>query len=82
MPEKHGFDLFFGYYDQVHAHTYFPKYLIRNSQEVVLPGNDDFTVKRPIDEAHRLPAIGQPVELAWAPEHCRAFAREEGDVRT
>ena len=21
VPEKHGFDLFFGYYDQVHAHT-------------------------------------------------------------
>jgi arylsulfatase A-like enzyme len=40
VPEKHGFDVFFGYYDQVHAHTYFPKYLIRNSEEVVLPGND------------------------------------------
>ena len=30
VPEKHGFDLFFGYYDQVHAHTYYPQYLIRN----------------------------------------------------
>jgi arylsulfatase A-like enzyme len=39
VPEKHGFDIFFGYYDQVHAHTFFPKYLIRNSQEVPLPGN-------------------------------------------
>ena len=45
---------------------------------VALPGNDDFTVKRPIDEAHRLPAIGGTVELAWMPEHCRAFAREDG----
>ena len=44
---------------------------------VALPGNDDFTVKRPIDEAHKLPAIGEAVELAWAPEHCRAFARED-----
>jgi putative spermidine/putrescine transport system ATP-binding protein len=44
---------------------------------VALPGNDDFTVKRPIDEAHRLPAIGGPIELAWVPEHCRAFARED-----
>ena len=44
---------------------------------VALPGNDDFTVKRPIDEAHRLPAIGAAVELAWAPEHCRTFAREQ-----
>jgi putative spermidine/putrescine transport system ATP-binding protein len=49
---------------------------------VVLPGNDDFTVKRPIDEAHRLPAIGQPVELAWAPEHCRAFARDDSEITT
>jgi arylsulfatase A-like enzyme len=40
VPEKHGFDLFFGYYDQVHAHTYFPPYLIRNSAEVPLAGND------------------------------------------
>ncbi|MCB1211089.1 MAG: sulfatase-like hydrolase/transferase, partial [Verrucomicrobiales bacterium] len=39
VPEKHGFDEFFGYYDQVHAHTYYPPYLIRNSEEVPLPGN-------------------------------------------
>jgi putative spermidine/putrescine transport system ATP-binding protein len=49
---------------------------------VVLPGNDDFTVKRPIDEAHRLPSIGQPVDLAWSPEHCRAFPREDADPAT
>lgn len=39
VPEKHGFDEFYGYYDQVHAHTYFPPYLIRNSEEVLLDGN-------------------------------------------
>ena len=39
VPEKHGFDVFFGYYDQVHAHTFYPQYLIRNSQEVLLAGN-------------------------------------------
>ncbi|MFK7851356.1 MAG: arylsulfatase [Akkermansiaceae bacterium] len=39
VPEKHGFDRFFGYYHQVHAHTYFPTYLIDNSQEVPLQGN-------------------------------------------
>jgi len=44
---------------------------------VALAGIDDITVKRPIDEAHRLPAIGGAVELAWIPEHCRTFAREE-----
>ncbi len=31
VPEKHGFDIFFGYYDQVHAHTYHTPYLILNS---------------------------------------------------
>ncbi len=39
VPEKHGFDVFFGYYDQVHAHSFFPPYLIRNSEEVKLEGN-------------------------------------------
>ena len=39
VPELHGFDIFFGYYDQVHAHSYYPPYLVRNSQEVPLPGN-------------------------------------------
>ena len=39
VPEKHGFDEFFGYYDQVHAHSFYTPYLIRNSEEVKLEGN-------------------------------------------
>ena len=39
VPENHGFDDFFGYYDQVHAHSFFPPYLIRQSKEVPLPKN-------------------------------------------
>ena len=39
VPEKHGFDVFLGYYDQVHAHSYYPKYIVRNSEEVPLEGN-------------------------------------------
>ena len=39
VPEQHGFDVFLGYYDQVHAHSYYPPYLIRNSEELVLKGN-------------------------------------------
>jgi arylsulfatase A len=38
-PEIHGFDIFFGYYHQVHAHSYFPNYLIRNGEKVPLEGN-------------------------------------------
>ncbi|MEO1524955.1 MAG: sulfatase-like hydrolase/transferase [Planctomycetota bacterium] len=39
VPERHGFDEFFGYYDQVHAHSFYTPYLIRNSEEVPLKGN-------------------------------------------
>jgi arylsulfatase A-like enzyme len=39
VPEKHGFDTFFGYYHQVHAHSYYPRYLLRNSEKVMLEGN-------------------------------------------
>ena len=39
VPEKNGFDLFFGYYNQAHAHGYYPPYLIRNSVEVPQAGN-------------------------------------------
>jgi len=39
VPEKHGFDVFVGYYDQVHAHSFYPPYIVRNSEELVLPGN-------------------------------------------
>lgn len=39
VPEKHGFDVFFGYYDQVHAHSFYPPYLLRNSEEIKLEGN-------------------------------------------
>lgn len=45
VPEKHGFDIFYGYYDQVHAHTFYPKYLIKNSEEVMLEGNDGYHYK-------------------------------------
>ena len=39
VPEKHGFDEFVGYYDQVHAHSYYPTYILRNSKEIPLKGN-------------------------------------------
>jgi arylsulfatase len=38
-PSKHGFDLFFGFNDQRHAHNYFPHYLNDNADRIPLPGN-------------------------------------------
>lgn len=39
-PLKHGFDLFYGYNCQRHAHSHYPKYLYRNAERVEFPGND------------------------------------------
>ena len=38
-PLKNGFDHFFGYNCQRHAHSYFPTYLYRDDQRFELPGN-------------------------------------------
>lgn len=42
-PLKLGFDHFFGYNCQRHAHSYFPTYLYRDDQRFDLPGNDGNT---------------------------------------
>ncbi len=36
VPNKQGFDYFFGYLSQVHAHNYWPDYLWRNDEKVKL----------------------------------------------
>ena len=38
-PQKQGFDHFFGYYCQRHAHNHYPKFLWRNAEKVPLEGN-------------------------------------------
>lgn len=44
-PFKHGFDLFFGYYDQKQAHNYYPTHLWRNEERVAL--DQDFIHPHP-----------------------------------
>jgi arylsulfatase A len=39
-PNRHGFDLFFGFNCQRVAHNHYPTYLYRNEERVQLPGND------------------------------------------
>jgi arylsulfatase A-like enzyme len=36
LPRKHGFDYFYGYLNQHHAHNHFPDYLWRNEEKVPL----------------------------------------------
>jgi len=39
-PNNQGFDLFFGYNCQRHAHNHYPRYLWRNDEKIMLEGND------------------------------------------
>ena len=39
IPNKQGFDTFFGYLCQRHAHNYYPEFLFRNEERVPLTGN-------------------------------------------
>ncbi len=42
VPERQGFDRFFGYYHQVHAHYFYPEYLIDSGEKAPLPANEGF----------------------------------------
>lgn len=44
-PLKKGFDHFFGYNCQRHAHSYFPPYLYNDDKRIELPENNDGTKK-------------------------------------
>ncbi len=37
LPHKQGFDYFFGYLNQVHAHNFYPAFLWRNTSRIGLP---------------------------------------------
>ena len=39
-PNQQGFDLFYGFNCQRHAHNHYPKFLWRNATKEMLPGND------------------------------------------
>ena len=47
VPTKQGFDQFYGYFHQVHAHFYYPSFLWRNEEKHLLPENLEET--RPQD---------------------------------
>lgn len=42
LPYKQGFDVAFGYYSQVRAHTFFPDYLWHNDEKISYPENAGF----------------------------------------
>lgn len=51
VPTKQGFDYFFGYLNQHHAHNYYPDFLWRNEEKVPLPNvvpKDNVATKRQV----------------------------------
>ena len=40
IPNRQGFDYFYGFLNQVHAHNYYPDYLWKNEDKVALKGNE------------------------------------------
>jgi len=40
-PNKKGFDEFYGFYHQVHGHFYYPYWIWKNDEKMLLPGNAD-----------------------------------------
>ena len=53
-PNRQGFDLFFGYNCQAHAHSYYPGYLWRNGQKVMLSNHP------PLPGHSKLPPTADP----------------------
>ncbi|MBZ0258353.1 arylsulfatase [bacterium] len=43
VPSKQGFDEYFGWLHQIHAHFYYPEYLWHNDEKYVLEGNDGYS---------------------------------------
>jgi arylsulfatase A-like enzyme len=41
IPNRKGFDEWFGYLNQLHAHNYYPSYLWKNEKRLMLEGNQD-----------------------------------------
>ena len=76
--EKQGFDVFFGYYDQKHAHDFYTDHLVRNGVDVPHPQSgqqswEDYSHTRIADET--LKFIEQNKDrpffcyAAWTPPH-------------
>jgi arylsulfatase A len=74
-PLKHGFDHFFGFNDQRHAHNYFPQYLVDDAGKLGLPGNSQVVT----NEGLSLPTVADPQSPAnyarflggqYAPDLC------------
>jgi arylsulfatase A-like enzyme len=87
-PLKNGFDHFFGYNDQRHAHNYYPHYLIDDERKFAVTGNDNVSEKEglsitsgadPNDPASYASFIGKQYAPDLCNERALVFIRENKD---
>ena len=87
-PLKKGFDHFFGFNCQRHAHNYYPHYLIDDEGKFVVTGNDNVSEKEdlsiapgadPNDPASYASFIGKQYAPDLCNERALAFIRENKD---
>lgn len=83
VPNRHGFDLFYGYLDQKQAHNHYPSHLWRNDVWDTLP-QAYFSPHQRLDSAPADPrAYDQYKGVAYAPDLMTAealrFIRAQGD---
>ena len=80
IPTKQGFDYFFGYLNQQHAHNYYPDYLWRNEEKVSIDGNvvEKNREHENEDEQHQTarPALGQPARHRFRQAAALELVRE------
>jgi arylsulfatase A-like enzyme len=73
LPTRQGFDFFFGYYNQFHAHNYYPAYLFKNESRVplknVVPGEGDFGVGVASKKTEYSPELITAEALKWIEQH-------------
>lgn len=65
-PQAQGFDVFFGYRDQVHAHNFFPEYL--------LDGTDSLRTRNVVPAPRGMGSGNATVRLDYAPDLMRTRA--------
>lgn len=73
VPTKQGFDFFFGYLNQAHAHLYYPTFLIKNEERVplrnVVPNEGDSGQGIASVEVDYSPALMMDETLGFIDEH-------------
>lgn len=81
VPNKQGFDYWFGYLNQRHAHDYYPEYLFRNEERVSIPKgtySHDLFTQEALDFVNREKDKPFFLYLAYTIPHANSEMREAG----